>query len=131
MTDTGNDERLRTPPQDRFGYAENHFNLKSAAAVLRKEHSGEHHHKQITLYKHGATTVALFHFRANASLPEHQAKGTVIIQCIDGAIGIQAEDEHHTLHAGEMLTLAPGVKHDIVAQKESDVLVTIHLENGA
>jgi len=130
MSETKNKHRLRTPPHDRFDYPENHFNLTAAAAVLHKEHSGEKGHKQITLFKNGPTTVALFYFKAGASLPEHSAKGTVIIQCLDGAVGIEAEEQHHTIKAGEMLTLKPGVVHDVVAQKDSDLLLIVHLENG-
>ena len=32
------------------------------------------------------------------------------------------------LDAGRLLVLAPGVEHDVVAQQESEMLLTIHLD---
>ena len=47
-----------------------------------------------------------------------------------GRVKITAEGEVHELGAGQMLIVAPGLKHAVAAQEESEMLVTVRLTNG-
>lgn len=127
--DPHNPQRLREPPADRFAAAQHRFNLREAAQELRREaqvHDGRH--RQKTLYKHGATTLALFLFPPQARLAPHRTIGTVIIQAISGRLTVTAEGLANTLGPGEVVVLAAGVQHEVIAHDESEMLLTVQLE---
>jgi quercetin dioxygenase-like cupin family protein len=128
-SDTGNAPRLRPHPSERFSAPQQLIDLRAAAADLEREAaSAPHRHRQKTLIRYGGTTVALFHFSQGATMPEHLARGTVTIHVLEGPMTIHAADQQHTLGAGKILVLAPNVKHDLHADEESHMLLTVHLE---
>jgi quercetin dioxygenase-like cupin family protein len=103
--------------------------LADAADALRAEHgTGGHGHRQVVLYRHGDTTVALFQFDAGAGLREHEAAGTVLIQVVEGELDVRAAERAHRLGAGHILAMAPGVRHDVKALAPSLMLLTVCLE---
>jgi quercetin dioxygenase-like cupin family protein len=123
------DDRLREPPAPRFSAPQHQFDLATEVQQLRREsQAGEEGHRQKALYKHGSTTVALFLLGRLTHLPTHRAKGVVIIQVIRGHLQINAETEAHDLRGGQLLVLAPGVTHDVVAYEESEMLLTVNLQ---
>ncbi|HMN41269.1 MAG TPA: AraC family ligand binding domain-containing protein [Phycisphaerales bacterium] len=125
-------ERLRQHPAERFAAPQHHYNLHEVATRLGREaEAGQAGHRQETLYKHGATTVALFLFGHLTRLPAHRAGGVVVIQVLEGHIQVTAEDRAHDLHAGHLLALAPGVEHDVLAREVSRMLLTVHLDADA
>jgi quercetin dioxygenase-like cupin family protein len=129
-SDTGNSPRLRPHPSERFSAPQQLIDLRAAAADLAREAaSAPHRHRQKTLIRYGGTTVALFHFSQGATMPEHLAHGTVTIHVLEGRMTIHAADQQHTLSAGKILVLAPDVKHDLHADAESHMLLTVHLES--
>jgi quercetin dioxygenase-like cupin family protein len=129
-TTTGDSERLRPHPTERFSAPQQLIDLRAAAADLAREAaSAPHRHRQKTLIRYGGTTVALFHFAQGATMPEHLARGTVTIHVLEGRMSIRAADQQHTLAAGNLLVLAPNVKHDLNADEESHMLLTVHLES--
>ncbi|MBS0198002.1 MAG: AraC family ligand binding domain-containing protein [Planctomycetes bacterium] len=122
-------ERLREHPSSRFAAPQHRFDLEVVAGVLGQEtQAGEAGHRQQTLYKHGGTTVALFLFGHLSHLAPHRTKGTVVIHVLRGHLRVTAERETHDLRSGQMLVLACGVEHGIVAPEESTMLLTVHLE---
>jgi quercetin dioxygenase-like cupin family protein len=105
--------------------------LEEVAARLSQElHAGEAGHRQETLYKQGPTSVSLFLFGHRTRLAPHRAKGVVTIQVIKGHLQVTAEGHPNDLRTGHLLVLAPGVEHDVVAQEESQMLLTISLNAG-
>jgi quercetin dioxygenase-like cupin family protein len=125
-------ERLRQHPTPRFAPPQHRYDLDEATATLRRElDSGQAGHRQQTLYKQGATTVALFLFAAGSGLRAHRAKGIVMIHLLEGHVQITAEDQVHDLRAGHLLVLASGVEHDVAAQAVSRMLLTVHLDAAA
>ena len=122
--------RLRQHPDPRFAGPVHQFDLAEAAERLRQEsRAGESGHRQATLYKSGTMTVALFLFAHLTRLPPHRANGVVTIQVLDGHLQVSADGKAHDLHAGQMLVLARGVEHDVVAREESRMLLTVNLES--
>jgi quercetin dioxygenase-like cupin family protein len=124
------DDRMRTHPDQRFDRARQLIDLRAAAAELAAEAaSTPGRHRQKTLIRYGPTTVALFHFAANSSMPEHVTKGTVTIHVLDGRMTVNTPDGTSDLSAGQILVLAPNVKHDLHAPEETRMLLTVHLES--
>jgi quercetin dioxygenase-like cupin family protein len=130
-TDAPAHERLRRHPEARFAPPCVQVDVNAAAARLRSEpRAGEGGHRQETLYKDGSLTIALFVFQRFTGLSEHRAAGTVNMHVLRGRIKITAEGDVHELGAGQMLILAPGLRHAVAAQDESEMLVTVRLTTG-
>ena len=122
-------QRLRQHPDPRFAAPVHQFGLAAVAAKLKQEfNAGEAGRRQETLYKHGTTTVSLFVFGRLTRLPPHRAGGVVTIQVLDGHLQVTAEGKAHDLHAGNLLILAPGIEHDVVALHETRMLLTVNLQ---
>jgi quercetin dioxygenase-like cupin family protein len=125
-------ERLREHPERRFAELQHPFDLDAEMERLKQESpAGEEGHRQRTLYKHGSTTVAIFAFDRLTRLPPHRTNGVVIIQVLKGHLQVTSAAEAHDLHAGQLLTLAPQVEHQVVAYEESEMLLTVNLEVAA
>lgn len=121
--------RLRDHPRDRFAEPVREFNLDASTASLRAEPgTGQHGHRQIALYRHGPSTVALYLFDQSAELREHVVDGFVTIHVLDGRLVVHAKGQTHDLAAGNLLTIAPNVPHDVQAREASRMLLTISLE---
>ena len=119
----------RVPPRERFAHEAVQFDLHSAALQLESEHDeGKFGHRQVALYKHEKTTIALFRFEKGGGLPEHRAQGTVIIQVIEGNIALEVAGENRSLKCGGLMVLAPGVAHDVRAVEKTLLLLTVCLE---
>jgi quercetin dioxygenase-like cupin family protein len=71
--------------------------------------------------------MALFIFDQFTRLPEHHAKGIVSLHVLRGHLKIVAGDQVHELLAGQMLLLAPDVRHAVSAEEESEMLVIVNL----
>lgn len=122
------DDRLRTPPVERFAAEHAVFNLHAESAALEAEHApNKHGHRQKTLYKRAGRTVALFVLDAGAVLPEHAANGIVTVQAIEGALQVTAGSEPHRLDPGGLLVMAPGVRHDVRAESRAVFLLQVSL----
>jgi quercetin dioxygenase-like cupin family protein len=129
---TPQDARLRQHPLERFAAPHIQIDLQTAVAKLRSEsHAGERGHRQETLYRGGGSTIALFVFDRFTELPEHKANGIVGMHVLRGCLKITAADQVHELRAGQMLVLAPEVPHAVAAEEESEMLVTVHLNQAA
>jgi quercetin dioxygenase-like cupin family protein len=122
-------DRLRPHPEERFSAGQRKIDLGAATAELAAEHRpGNRGHHQKTLYRHGRATIALFVFEAGGRLDEHTTAGTVSIHALDGRLRVNAGGEAHVLTAGQLVVLAPGVKHDLTAEEPTRMLLTVHLE---
>ena len=122
-------DRLREHPDQRFAAPQHQFDLAAVAARLGQElEAGEAGHRQEMLYKNGPTSMSLFLFGHLSRLPPHRTKGVVIIQVLKGHLRVMAEGQSHDLRAGSVLILAKGIQHDVVAQQESEMLLTVSLQ---
>ncbi|MGV3618849.1 MAG: cupin domain-containing protein [Fimbriimonas sp.] len=118
----------RQPPRERFAQSEVQLDLAAAAQRLLDEpHEGQRGHRQIALYKTHHTTLALFAFDACGSMPEHRTAGAVIIHTLQGRLRVRTPEDAHVLAAGQVLVLAPGVPHDVVAEEASQMLLTVSM----
>ena len=69
--------------------------------------------------------LLLITMETGARMKEHHADGTVSIHALQGAVCVRVKEEAHDLHAGQILTIARGIKHDVEARKDSAFLLTI------
>ena len=69
--------------------------------------------------------VLLVAMDVGATMKEHHADGTITIHVLQGRLRLHVQEKSHDLQSGQILTLAPGIQHDIEARDDSAFLVTI------
>lgn len=124
------DNRLRTPPAERFDAAAHLFDLRAVAEELRAEQSETYDgHRQKALYKNGDATVALFLFAPGGALPPHAADGTVTIQPIEGEFEVEHSGRTERLGPASLLVFAPGEQHGVRCVAGGIMLLTVSLHD--
>ena len=78
-----------------------------------------------TLIKTPNVEVIRMVLPAGKVLSEHKAPGEIIVQCLEGDITFTTMGEPKRLRAGDMLYLAAGEPHELVAVEDSSFLLTI------
>ena len=120
------DSRLREHPRDRFAPAERLLDLDDAYEELIDEpHEPVDGHRQITVAHRKGLTIVLFHFEEGGHIPDHQVDGEISLHVLEGDLAIETPDNSHRVRAGQMLILEPGVGHDVEANAETRMLLTI------
>lgn len=79
------------------------------------------------LFKSDQLEVMRLVLMAGKSLPTHQVGGEITIQCIEGRLDVTADGLSHLLDAGQLLFLAGGMPHAVLALQDSSALVTLVL----
>jgi quercetin dioxygenase-like cupin family protein len=64
------------------------------------------------------------------SVPEHHVPGEVTLQCLEGAVEVQAHDKTQVLQAGHMLYLRGNVPYALYALENASVLMTLLRKDG-
>jgi quercetin dioxygenase-like cupin family protein len=78
-----------------------------------------------TLAKHGRMRLTLVALNAGVEVGTHHADSPMAIQLLEGALSFRISGEEHELRAGQVLFFGPGDAHDIRAEEESALLLTI------
>ena len=121
-------DRLRTPPRERFTGDTRVFDLEEIFEHLAaEEHPAIEGHHQITLFKSGTSTVMAFLFHEQGRFRRHRAEGVVIIEVVQGCVEVEMPEEKHAVDAGRLMVIRPGVPHEVVATRESKMIMTVHL----
>ena len=119
--------RRRVRPADRFAGPAQVLDGDDALRGLRAEATaGTHGHRQIALLHHGPLRLVLFAFDAGGRLPAHQARSWVTLHVLRGSLYVHTPDAQHALGAGQLLSLAPGVLHDVEAATDTDLLLGVY-----
>lgn len=63
--------------------------------------------------------VVYFAFDTGELLTDHSSPRAVVVQLIDGAIRFTYDGTEHAMVAGDLIYLAPGVQHSLVADAPS------------
>jgi quercetin dioxygenase-like cupin family protein len=75
-----------------------------------------------------ALRVVVFAFDAGEVLTDHSSPRAVVVQLLDGAVRLTVAGEEHALRAGDVVYLAPGDPHAVVADEPSHLsLVMVDL----
>ena len=64
---------------------------------------------------------------AGKSTPEHEATGTITIQCIEGVVELDAHGHTQTLRTGSLVYLADQEPHAVKALEDASLLITMLL----
>jgi quercetin dioxygenase-like cupin family protein len=96
--------------------------------VRAETRAGANGHRQITLLHHGPVRLLLFAFDEGGRMPQHQVPGWVTIHVLRGVLRVQTPDGDNVLKEGQLLALAPNIRHDVDAVDESDMLLGVYPE---
>ena len=129
----GHEARVAAAQPDETGRPGRHLadplqalDLVEELARLREEatwqRTGRHAR---TLVKDTDLRVVLIALRAGNRMEEHHAPGRITIQTLAGRLALRVGEQTVALPAGRVLTLGPGIPHDVEAREESAFLLTI------
>lgn len=107
------------------------FNLSTEIEQLHQEDSWLRAGRNSkTLVKQPDFRIVLVALKTGKQLEEHEADARISIQTLNGHVTVQLTDQTVDLPAGQLLALDRGLRHDVVALKESAFLLTISLPAG-
>jgi quercetin dioxygenase-like cupin family protein len=102
------------------------IHLNDVAAQVREEQDRRDvDHTAYTLRNSAALRQVLLTFRAGGRMDDHHADGGVAIHVLDGEVAVQVQGSEYVLGAGDLLDLAPGLRHNVQGRRDSLVLLTI------
>lgn len=84
-----------------------------------------------TLAKEGGLSVTLTALKAGTSMTAEHVDGHLTVQVVHGRISLRAAGASARMNAGFVAVVEPGLHWDIVAEEESELLLTIALPPGA
>lgn len=67
---------------------------------------------------------------AGKVVPDHKASGAITIQCLEGAVELEAHGRTQILREGSMVYLSDAEPHAIKALEDSSLLVTMLLRRA-
>jgi quercetin dioxygenase-like cupin family protein len=121
-----NEERLREHPKERLAGPVQRIDLREAATRLRAEpHAAVAGHRQVALVRRGPVSLILFLFEPGSVLREHRADGEVTIHVLSGVLEVTAAGEASRVEAGQVVSLAPGQAHSVLALEATEMLLTV------
>lgn len=83
-----------------------------------------------TLVKHPDLRIVLIAMRASTTMPQHKTTARISIQTIAGSIRLRLPACEIVLPAGQLLVLDHGVAHDVEAETDSALLLTLSWPRG-
>jgi quercetin dioxygenase-like cupin family protein len=78
-----------------------------------------------TLVKEGPLRLTMLALAAGGELPEHHTDGPVSIHLLKGAAVFRVLDHDYALGTGDILALAPGVRHSARSEQGCSFLLTV------
>jgi nucleotide-binding universal stress UspA family protein/quercetin dioxygenase-like cupin family protein len=78
-----------------------------------------------TLVRTTAVEVARLVVRAGKEIPQHKAKGEIIVHCLEGRVAFTALGKTQVLEAGKLLALPAGEPHALKGIEDASLLLTI------
>jgi quercetin dioxygenase-like cupin family protein len=77
-----------------------------------------------TLLKNGPLRVTLVTLPANGEIKEHRSDGPITVQVLAGSMTFQIGENEHALATGDLLSLAPTIRHSVVSEAGVTFLLT-------
>lgn len=84
-----------------------------------------HGHVAKTVLHNSDLRVVLMVLQRGATIPRHHAKGSLIIQALDGRVVVTLLDSSFELGPSNALAIEPQTEHALVAIEDSALLLTI------
>jgi len=85
--------------------------------------------RSVALFKSAQLEVIRLALATGKSMPEHQVKGEITIQCLEGVLDVQIDGISSLLHAGQLMFLEGRVPHSVTAMTPASALVTMVLHH--
>jgi quercetin dioxygenase-like cupin family protein len=63
------------------------------------------------------------------NIAEHEVEGEITVQCLEGRVEFRSNDITRVLSAGQLVYLAGGSKHSLIALDDASLLITILLNH--
>ncbi len=101
------------------------FDLSKEVDRLLSEQPWQAEHTANTIVKYPDLRMVLVALKAGGRMHEHQTAGRVSLQTLSGEIRVHVEDRVVEMPAGSLLTLEHNVAHDVEAETNSVLLLTI------
>ena len=118
-------QTLQRAPQD-FTQPVHHLDLDEEGARLLQEASTNPSHRAAkTLSKDSSMSVAIIAITGGTEIKDHSAHGSALLQTLRGHVSISLKDAEVELPAGQLVTLASQVPHDLSAMVDSVVLLVV------
>lgn len=103
----------------------------SAHLDLENEHPiVDGQHQSAMLVHNDAMRVVQFAFAAGEELLEHDAPGSVAVVLNSGRLDFTVDGTVHEMAGGDVLYLAPGIRHSVVAREPSRMTLVIVPQEG-
>ncbi len=83
--------------------------------------------KTFALFKTQQLEVMRLVLPAGKAVPLHRVAGEITVQCLQGRLQFTSEGRTQLMCAGQLLHLAGGVEHSLLALEDTSALVTIVL----
>jgi quercetin dioxygenase-like cupin family protein len=83
--------------------------------------------KTRTLFKTENVEAVRMVMPAGKEIPEHEAPGEIIVQCLEGKVAFTAMGKTNELEAGQLLYLAAEEPHSVKCIEDASFLLTILL----
>ncbi|MBC3874711.1 cupin domain-containing protein [Undibacterium flavidum] len=83
--------------------------------------------QSIALFKDPHLEVIRMILPVGKSIPPHHVRGAMTIQCLIGEVLSKTDQQEQVLRTGDLQYLAGGVEHQLHANQDSALLVTICL----
>lgn len=80
-----------------------------------------------TLVRAKHLEIFRFVLTAGKVAPDHKVSGAITIQCLEGAVKLEAHGQTKVLSSGHMVYLSDAEPHAVMALEDSSLLVTILL----
>jgi quercetin dioxygenase-like cupin family protein len=102
------------------------IHLAEVAAQVRAERERRAvDHNAYTLRNTAALRQVLLTFGVGGRMDDHHADGGVAIHVLEGEVSVQVQGSEYVLGVGDVLDLAPGLRHNVQGRRESLVLLTM------
>ena len=84
--------------------------------------------RTVALFKTTEIEVMRLIVPAGKTVPSHDVKGEITVQCLEGEVDFTADGQTQRMTAGRLLWLEGGVAHGLTAVRDASLLVTIVLQ---
>jgi quercetin dioxygenase-like cupin family protein len=102
------------------------YDLMALERELRvEEQYARSGHMARTLTRASDQRTVLMVMKSGARIAEHQADGTASIQVLAGRVRFGLPSRTVEMTSGELLVLAPGLRHQVEASEDSTLLLTL------
>ncbi|HSJ15284.1 MAG TPA: cupin domain-containing protein [Longimicrobiales bacterium] len=102
-----------------------HDLVQESAHATTADALGRNGRNARTLIKSGPLRVTLVALAPGGEIAEHHADGPITVQPLHGRIRFRVAGVVHELAPGQLLSLAPGVRHAVAAEDAATFLLTV------